>query len=225
MTISALTPFTPFYILWKPLVTLPEHTERPRCYRRTSLCSPPVIKEAFQQQISQPIIYKWTPGSLVPASPQDLPYLEEYKTSSVCWRPDHQTYLTVPYDCTEYSVTDKARDDPLDHWERLKFNHEAIEGRCVSVVGHYNGNEVLAAAGPRNWLGELIPPAHQRHDEPAVPNTAGTSYLAGDISIIMALAALSNTPDLVRWTIANSFRPPNELTWVPHGQMDRSGSP
>lgn len=224
MTTDALAIYTPFYLLWKPLMALPQHTERPRWYRRTSLCSPPVTKEAFQQQSSQPFIYRWTPGSLDQASAEDLPYLEEYKTSSVVWRPDHQTYLTVPYDCTQNSVTDMERHDPLDHWERLKFNHEVIDGRCVSVVGHRNGNDVLAATGPHNWLGELVPPAHQRHDEPDLPNTVGPSYLAGDISIIMALAALSTTPNLVRWTIANSFRPRNELTWVPHGQGGGAGS-
>lgn len=221
MTANALQSSPTFYIEWKALVARPEYNERPQHYRRPSVSDPPDIRDAFRR-FNNPVTYRWTPGSLVTITGQERSCLQDYKVCSVFWRPDHQTYLTVPYDCTRYNVRDKAAMSILDTWEPLRFGHEAINGRCVSVVGHCRPNELLAAEGPKNWLGELIPPIHQRHDEPAFPNTAGTSYLAGDISIIMALAALSNSPEKIKETIETSFRPLNKQTWVPHGHWDRA---
>ena len=211
-----------FYISWKHVVTRPEYDERPRTYRRPSCCNPPELKEAFLPSEPSPC-YAWSPGRLSPVSPSDKDYMEDYKVTSVFWRPDHQTYLTVPYDCTRYSVRDMVQNDKLQDWATLKFNHEVYKGtykRCVSVIGHCYPNDLLAARGPVNWTGELIPPIHQRHDEPAIPDAQGPSLLAGDISIIMALAALSNKPELVKETIKLSFLPP---VWVPHGNWNRSG--
>ena len=221
MTANALPSSPTFYIEWKPLVALPQYTERRAHYRRPSCHDPPDMKEVFGE-IDNPVTYRWTPGSLVTVNDQEKSYLIDYKECSVFWRPEHGTYLTVPYDCTRYNVRDRRRRDFLDTWETLRFSHEAINGRCVSVVGHLRPNQLLAAKGPPNWLGELIPPVHQRHGEPAMPNTTGTSYLAGDISIIMALAALSNSSGMIKETIEWSFRPPNQQTWVAHRQWDRA---
>ena len=218
MTANAHQSSQTFCIEWKPLIALPNCPPRRRHYRRTSYDDPPDTKDAFKP-FKDPVTYRWTPGSLVTVNNQEKSHLEVYKVCSVFWRPDHQTYLTVPYDCTEYSVSDRYKGEPLDTWETLRFGHEAIRGRCVSVVGHCNANDLLAAKGPSNWLGELIPPKHQRHEDPAIANTTGPSLLAGDISIIMAMAALSDSPSKIKETIERSFRPP---TWVRHGQWDRA---
>ena len=207
-----------FYISWKHVVARPQN-ERPRSNMRRSCRNPPELKEAFLPSEPSPC-YAWSPGSLSPVSPSDKAYMEDYKVTSVFWRPDHGTYLTVPYDCTRYSVRHMVQNDPLQDWATLRFNHDAYKGRCVSVIGHCSPNHVLAASGSPSWVGELIPPIHQRHDEPAIPHAQGPSLLAGDISIIMALAALSNGPELVKQTIEWSFRPPN---WVRHSQWDRAG--
>jgi hypothetical protein len=213
-------PTTPhFYISWKHVVTRPEYDERPRTPIRRSCLNPPELKEAFLPSEPSPC-YVWSPGRLSPISPSDKAYMEDYKVTSVFWCPDHQTYLTVPYDCTRYSVRHMVQNDPLQDWATLRFNHEAYKGRCVSVIGHCSPNHVLAASGSPSWIGELIPPIHQRHDEPAIPHAQGPSLLAGDISIIMALAAFSNRPELVKETTEWSFRPPN---WVPHGSWNRAG--
>jgi WD40 repeat protein len=213
-------PTTPhFYISWKHVVTRPEYRERPRATTRPSCLNPPDLKEAFLPSEPSPC-YVWSPGRLSPVSHSDKKYMIDYKVTSIFWRPDHQTYLTVPYDCTRYSVRDTARKDVLDDWAPLRFNHETYNGQCVSVVGHCFPNQLLAASGPQSWTGELIPYIHQRHEPPAIVDAQGPSLLAGDISIIMALAALSNGPELVKETIERSFRPPD---WLRHGNWNRSG--
>ena len=210
---------SPFCIAWKHVSTHPQHPERPRCGCRLSLRSPPVVKEAFVPSEASPI-YAWSPGSLRPVQLSDQEEMQLYNMSSVFWRPDHQTYLTVPYDCTQISVRDRALIDELDNWERLKFGHDIYKGRCVSVIGHRYGNDVLAATGPGSWMPQLIPFLHQRHDSPATLGAQGTSLLAGDISIIMGLVALSATPSMVKETIERSFRPP---MWVRHAHTGNSG--
>lgn len=207
---------TLFYLAWKHIGPQPHETRNRTIWRRTSsLRNPPVFKEAFQLRSLSPV-YLWSPGTLRPTTSVDRQHLRPYKVSSVYWCPDHGTYLTVPYDCTTENVHDRARNDELDNWERLKFGHGAINGRCVSVLGHRYGSDVLAAGGPANWMPELIPSIHNRYESPAIPGARGPSYLTGDISILMGLAALSTTPERVVPTIATSFRPEGTTTWRPH---------
>jgi hypothetical protein len=115
-------------------------------------------------------------------------------------------------------VKDRAEIDTLDHWETLKFNHESIDGRPLSVISHDAGNDTLAGGGPANWVGQLIPPIHQRYGEPSEPDTQGTSMLAGDISILLGLASLSAPASDTKQIIESSFRPPGHDKWVPHSK-------
>lgn len=212
--------YTPFFLAWKHIETDPHHPEPRRCYHDTSFKNPPMTKEAFKPARRSPV-HAWTPGRMEPVP--DSPNWQLYMASSVFWRPDHQTYLTVPYDCTHESVQEKARTDELQNWERIMFGHESINGRCVSVLGHRKTSHLLAAAGPSDWMPELVPYTHQRHEDPAFPATQGTSLLAGDISILMGLAALSTSPENTRQTIQTSFRTSDRHTWVPHGGNNIAG--
>jgi hypothetical protein len=206
-----------FYVSWKHIAIHHQPNRRQSYYRNTSLTKPPVTKDGFRVFLSSSI-YSWTPGTLRPVSTLEEKQLRIYRTSSSVWCPDHQTYLTVPYDCTEINVRDKADVDPLDDWNRLKFGHESFNGRPLTVIGHLYPEEILAGTGPSSWIGELIPHVHQRHGEPAPLNTHGTSLLAGDLSILLGLAALSTTPDQTRNVIQTSFWPTKDTSgWVPHG--------
>lgn len=214
--------YVPFCLTFKHIIRHPNDTTRPRYYRRTSLSCPPMIATAFQTS-SWSDAFSWTPGFMRHLSHDEAQDLTTHSTSSIFWCSDHQTYLTVPYDCTETSVRDRAEVEVLDNWERLRFGHEARrlnnERRAVSVIGHQYAEPGLAAVGPPSWVPQLIPEPHQRSGSPAPLDTTGTSLLAGDLSILMGLAALSTTLDNVPYTIQESFRPPlHNLGWKTHDQ-------
>jgi hypothetical protein len=169
-------------------------------------------------------LYRWTPGVLQHPDQDTAQNLSTHRTSSIFWCRDHQTFLTVPYDCTVVNVADMAAVDELDNWERLKFFHETLgfysENRAVSVVGHRYPEDKLAATGPTRWVPQLIPDAHQRNGDPAQLGINGTSLLAGDLSILLGLAALSTTPSTVPLTIQECFRPhPLNSNWVTHDRQ------
>lgn len=213
--------YVPFCFTYKHIMKRPNHTARPRYYRRTSLSCPPVVANAFEaSEFSE--TYTWAPGVLRRLNAEHAQNLTTHSTSSIFWCSDHRTFLTVPYDCTAISVEERAREDELDSWERLRFGHESLylnnQHRAVSVVGHRYPEDNLAAVGPPSWVPQLIPNPHQRNGSPAPQNASGTSLLAGDLSILLGLAALSTTPDTVPLTIQQSFRPTESFEWLMHNR-------
>jgi hypothetical protein len=207
----------PFYIRYKRIDPDPQLAGARPSYRSTFLKTPPIKKEEFLTRAFSDI-YAWNPGTLQLVSPQDRPYLRLHKTSSVYWCPSQQTYLAVDYDCTAVSVKDRAKKDALDDWARLTFEHKSIGGQCVSVLGHRCTSEQLAAEAPITWKTELIPDAHRRESSPGPPGTYGPSLLAGDLSLLLGLAAASS-PEDPKQTIQRCFRPHKHLRqWVRHNK-------
>jgi hypothetical protein len=175
--------------------------------------------EYFETTPSSPV-KAWSPGLVRPLDEQAKNHLSTLNTSSMIWCEDHQTYLTVPYDCSTINVLDRVKEDELDNWERLRFGHDVLAlpngNRSVSVVGHRYPNDDLAATGPSSWMPQLIPNAHQCQ-KPVSSDTTGQSFLAGDLSILLGLIALSTTADRIRDTVKECFRPdPDSTEWRTH---------
>jgi hypothetical protein len=221
---EALEPpyYYPFSFTYKDIVERPNSPPRPKYHRDTSLNTPQVIAGGFQIVQWSPT-YAWTPEALYISEQEIAKSLATHCTSSIFWCSDHETFLTVPYDCTVTNVKDKAKEDELDNWERLKFSYDKLHSnfgnQCVSVVGHRYPENKLAAMGPVSWVPQLIPGEHQRWDPPAVLNTSGPTTLAGDLSIVLGLAALSAAVENVVETIQKCFRPgTRNLKWMSHGR-------
>ena len=115
-------------------------------------------------------------------------------------------------------------------WRRLMFNHIDHDSTAVSVIGFDLEHNVLASQGSSNWMPELLPQTYN-HNQDIVH---GCSYmaprtgLAGDLSVLLGMAALSVRPSItpngnmfapILRTLERSFTPP---VWREH--KDRTGS-
>lgn len=138
----------------------------PRALPRTSslflhpspMLTPPVL-EQYSESFKRSRACVWYPGTLRELSQEEQEHLQEYKASSLYWCPDHATYLPVPYDYTTESVRNGVREGELDNSDRLKFDTQQVNGRCISVPGHKNDDELLAAREPLNCSDHV-----SRHD-------------------------------------------------------------
>jgi hypothetical protein len=206
-----------FWVSWKHITIHHQTEDRPSYYRYTTLGTPPVTTAGFEV-VKQSPIFQWTPGLLIPTPPAQEETLRIHGTSSLVWCPDHRTYLVVPFDCTKINVSDRVEANEEDNWDRLKLIHESFHGNPLNVISHHYPDIVLAGPGPSESLRELIPhggPASHAYSS----DTSGTPLLAGDLSLLLGLTALSTTPDQTKNVIESSFWPRWDTSgWIPYGK-------
>jgi hypothetical protein len=179
---------------------------------------PPVQTNAFTV-IERGDWYRWSPGEVQPVPPNEISTIRLLSIVSLIWCPDRQAFLQVPYDCTEKNVAGACNKDgiPLE-WEGLSFHHKTnTEGRCISMLGYrYERNE-LAARSSETWMPQLLPRRYQCLGKPEYP---GSCHLAGELSILVGLAAFSTTRTSMHWVIKNYFHNGPGSAWTPHGQPE-----
>jgi hypothetical protein len=162
--------------------------------------------------------YRWSPGNVQAVPPSERPMIRPFSTVSLIWCPDQQAFLQVPYDCTERNVAETYKDGAIHvDWEGLSFHHQTdSEGRCIARLGYKYEKNQLAAYGSETWMPQLLP---ERYQCPEIPEYPGFCHLAGELSILVGLAALSTTSsNLMHWVIGNCFHSGSTPTWRPHNK-------
>ncbi|KAJ9604569.1 hypothetical protein H2200_010682 [Cladophialophora chaetospira] len=155
----------------------------------------------------------WDPGwhqpyhglqRLRPRNDYEVSAYRPYKSCTIIWAPERQHYLHIPIDRT---TTDQE-----DHvWRRLSFGYDEHRPH-IAVIGHSRESEWLKDPGPEKWFPKLLPIAYQAQEY-------STSFcgLAGELSILVGLTALSTTPEESLRALDQSFRPdPRSTLFQPH---------
>ena len=159
--------------------------------------------------------FKWSPGRVQPVPANERSTIRPLSTVSLIWCPDQQAFLQVPYDCTERNVAEVYNDVgiPLE-WKGLSFHHTAnTEGHCISMLGYKYERNQLAARSSKTWMPQLLP---QRYQCPENPEYPGSCHLAGELSILVGLAAFSTTRTWMHWVIENCFHNGPGPAWMRH---------
>ena len=126
--------------------------------------------------------------------------------------------MGVPYDCRWRSV--KAERDATGHgWRRLTFTY-TDDNPPLSVIGLDTEHLVLASRGSPAWMPELVPPTYNHNMDRFNGPIANRTGLAGELPIILGMAALSSAPpraegamaEYISSVIENSFHPPEWRT-------------
>jgi hypothetical protein len=179
---------------------------------------PPIRMNAFTV-LERGDWYQWSPGKVQAVPPNERSTIRLLSTVSLIWCPDRQAFLQVPYDCTEKNVVEASSDDdiPLE-WEELSFHHKInTEGHCIAMVGYHLERNQLAARGSETWMPQLLPQRYQCSENPEYP---GSCHLAGDLSILVGLAAFSTTTKWMHWVIKNCFHNGSTSAWTPHDKPE-----
>jgi uncharacterized Zn-finger protein len=164
--------------------------------------------------------YKWSPGNVQAVAPNERSMIRLFSTVSLIWCPDRQAFLQVPFDCTKRNAAEIYNGIPID-WEGLSFHHQTdSEGRCISMLGYKYERNQLAARASETWMPQLLP---KRYQGPEIPEYPGPCHLAGELSILVGLAALSTTSDWMHWVIRNCFHSGSLPTWKPHNKPREPG--
>lgn len=158
--------------------------------------------------------YQWQNGLVQPIPSVEQHYWTQYSTTSMFWCEDSRGFLQVPHDRTKVDVSDalstSERDIPLP-WSGLTFRHTlGPDNRSPSLVGYAYEELILDSLVSLAWMPELL---SQRYDGRL--NDRGTARLAGDLPVMIGLAAFSAPPDKMMEAIRNSFRAAGPH-WIPH---------
>lgn len=138
----------------------------------------------------------------------------DVQVCSLFYNSETCSFLGVPYDCREKSV-EREKDSTGLGWRRLMFDYtdDAIP---LSVIGFDLQYHVLAARGSSSWMPELVPPTYNHNQERLHGSLSPRTGLAGDLSILLGMAALSVAPTrrveemgpVILNVLGTSFRPP-----------------
>jgi hypothetical protein len=151
--------------------------------------------------------YQWHNGLVQPIPSAEQHYWVQYSTTSMFWVEDRQAFLQVPYDCTKIDVREAQRGGVPSKWEEISFHQTS----WLWLLGYKFERNTLSTYGSSAWMPELLPERYGGHLNDGEP-----VRLAGDLSIIIGLAAFSGPPDKMVETIQNSFRAAGPR-WTPHG--------
>ena len=172
---------------------------------------PPSVPEAVDTWAETPWM-RWTSTGMQPASAVGN---SDVSVCSLFYNSETFYFLGVPYDCRRKSV--KAERDSIGlGWRRLMFRYTDHEPP-LSVVGFDSEYHVLAARGSSNWMPELVPPTYNQNQEKYHGVIASRTGIAGELSVILGMAALSCAPTArpenmaayVLRVLGVSFRPPH----------------
>ena len=203
----SIKPIKPDYGIQPPHVTLGSNP----------VWEPPTVHGAFTATAVAPWYY-WYNGTVSEVPPQNRAHIQVHRTTSMFWCYDRQAFVHVPYDCTAVDVKDAMGglqgNVPLP-WNKITFHNKIINNRCVSLLGYGYERDELGAPGSPSWMPELLP---QRYQYQGTSATLGRCQLAGDLSIILGLAAFSMSPQATAKSIGESLRRTASGTeWTPHG--------
>lgn len=166
---------------------------------------------------------RWSPSFCAPLEPGSQ--IIRYNSVSIFWASDRQSFLAVPYDCTAESVRQRAQDNALYDWRRLRFDHvEQADGSCISLIQEHEQYHRIGAPGSSNWMPELLPPCYGYASTDAQEFTR--SSLGGRLAILLALAVFSRNPNTMSVvnTIRNHFRPQGVAGWIPHNTSEQANA-
>lgn len=181
-----------------------------------SLWIPSTHKEAFTISANTEWHY-WDNGVVSSVPSERVGHINPYSATSMVWSNDRQAFLHVPCDCTAVSVKNakggREKDMSLD-WAKISFYHKRVDNRCLSLIGYHYEKNKLGAKGPPSWMPELLPIVYQYDGEPEYD---GFCLLAGDLSVLLSLAAFSIEPQPEMQTIGRLLRKTNQGTeWYRH---------
>ncbi|KAL1957036.1 hypothetical protein VTO42DRAFT_6413 [Malbranchea cinnamomea] len=187
---------------------------------------PPSVPEAVDTWATTPWM-RWTSTRMSKTADIEGP---EVSVCSLFYNSETFSFLGVPYDCRQQSVKEE-RDTLGLGWRRLMFRY-TDDDPPLSVIGFDSEYHVLAARGASNWMPQLVPPTYNQNQERYNGVISSRTGLAGELSVILGMAALScpptrnpdNMAQLILTVIGTSFRPPQ---WRPHnlktGRIHASG--
>lgn len=185
--------------------------------------TPPTISKAITT-IGTTGWCQWSNSCIRPAR------TEGDRNSKVCslfFDSECQHYLGVPFDCREIDVKEYWKEWGVG-WRRVMFRY-VVDDRGIaapiSVMGFDLEHNVIAAVGSTSpWMPQLIPESYANNSDDAV-NCFETTGIAGDLSLLVALAAFANDslqplniPRLLQF-IERCFQPPE---WKAHNIPFRS---
>ena len=161
--------------------------------------------------------WKWDPGTrwfvnglefMRPAEAGEMMGSRRYKSSTMIWAPERQSYIHIPIDCTTTNPTSEAHT-----WQRLSFRRvEHSEEGTIALIGHQRETKSLPVQGQPYWFQALLPDAYQ-----CQVDNGERCGLAGELSILAGLVAFSAVPQLAIQALNRSFRPNTRTaTWTPH---------
>lgn len=172
---------------------------------------PPSVPEAVNTWAGTPWM-RWTSTGMQQASSVGN---SDVSVCTLFYNSETFYFLGVPYDCRRKSV--KAERDTIGlGWRRLMFRYTDHQPP-LSVVGFDSEYHVLASRGSSNWMPELVPPTYNQNQEKFNGVIASRTGLAGELSVILGMAALScaptkNSEDMaahVLRVLGMAFRPPH----------------
>jgi len=181
-----------------------------------SLWIPPTRKEAFTI-VAETRWHYWENGSVSGVPLERVGQIKPYSTTSMFWGHERQAFLHIPCDCTEVSVKNakggNEKDMSID-WAKISFHHKRVHNRCLSLIGYHYENNVLGATGSPYWMPQLLPIVYQYN---GLPEYEGSCQLAGDLSVLLSLAAFSIEPQPQMQSIGRLLRKTSQGTeWHRH---------
>jgi hypothetical protein len=183
-----------------------------------ALWLPPTKREAFTA-IADTNWHYWYEGTVHNVPIPNREHIKPYRTSSIFWSHERQAFLQIPCDCTEIDEEEAMgghnQDVPVT-WSRISFHNEIRGNRCLSLIGYGHEMNSLGARGSPSWMPELLPDVYQYQGA----QQKETCQLAGDLSVLLGLAAFSITPQssiqqvgaLLKWTALGT-------EWAERGQI------
>jgi hypothetical protein len=180
-----------------------------------SLWIPPSKRKAITL-ISNSNWYYWHNGIVREMPEARWNHIQTYRTSSMFWGHDRQAFLASPCDCTETDINTQLggnNDIPL-HWRKLSFDNNITNHQCLSLIGYNYNRDQLGATGSPAWMPQLLPEVYQYQ---GTAQSHRTCQLAGDLSLLLGLAAFSTPPQTTIEEIGALLRMTNTGTeWAGH---------
>jgi hypothetical protein len=134
----------------------------------------------------------------------------DFRVCSLFYCSENGFFYGVPFDCRRQSVQ-RDRQVTGRGWRRLMFKYTEDEPP-ISAIGFDSEYHVLAARGSPGWMPQLVPASYDHNQAQLHGVIADRTGLAGDLSVILGMAALSGAPlrdpRQILSVIGSCFRPP-----------------
>lgn len=166
------------------------------------------------------------------------PNVVVYRTTSLYF--NNETFWGVPYDATRAQVGngrqdsgDTSSDDDADgeeevavhsryewlDWHRLGFRHQIQTYTSIAMIAGPE-DRLVAQRPDQRWVQELLPDVYHAPDTHSRSTDPRVGTMNGDLTVLIALLALSVRPDLVKRTLEHCIRGDG---WRHHSRPRREG--
>lgn len=186
---------------------------------------PPFKKAAFEVDLSlwySNLWIRWEQGNIQLLGPgiDLLSGGAQIRCCSMFFDFERNFYVVAPYNCL---ATDVDQDDDYNiynmPWRRINFEHKETSlpsggrGRPLSCLAFAPATRFHLHSAPHPaWIPQLLPDTYRSES----PGSTFRTGLAGELTILLGLAAFSCEPIKVIDTIRDSLRLP---VWQPHGSQ------